>query len=212
MRSGDPLCILECEPAVDTVAIGEVFNMIARPTRWIASAILLALAAGAALAIILPAPILGTLSVTTGQVGAAFSATIQATGGTAPYTYSITAGALPGGLDFNPKTATSGAMTISGTPQAAGTYNFTVTVADSTVIVGDPLPSSARPDSQAAARRRGLAQSGNHAADGSGNFTITIVPGAVGASGAPTSPWTLAMVMAGLAGAGFWRLRRMRRA
>jgi MYXO-CTERM domain-containing protein len=28
----------------------------------------------------------------------------------------------------------------------------------------------------------------------------------------PTSPWTLAMVMAGLAGAGFWRLRRMRRA
>jgi MYXO-CTERM domain-containing protein len=179
--------------------------MIARPTRWIASAIFLALAVGTALALV-QQPSLGTLSVTTGQVGAPFSATIQATGGTAPYTYSITAGALPGGLDFNPKTATSGAMTISGTPQAAGTYNFTVTVSDSTLI------GFRGQDSQAAARPRGLAQSGNHAVDASGNFTITIAPGAVGAAGAPTSPWTLAMVMVGLAGAGFWRLRRTRRA
>ena len=181
--------------------------MIARPTRWIASAILLALAVGTALAIGVQAPALGSLSVTTGQVGASFSGTIQATGGTAPYTYSITAGALPGGLDFNPKTATSGPMTISGTPQAAGTYNFTVAVSDST-----PLPSFRGQDGQAAARRRGLAQSGNPAASASGDFTITIASGAVVTAGAPISPWTLAMMMAGLAGVGFWRLRRMRRA
>jgi hypothetical protein len=145
-------------------------------------------------------------------VGAPFSATIQATGGTAPYTYSITAGALPGGLDFNPKTATSGAMTISGTPQAAGTYNFTVTVSDSTLIADPPSPSKG-PDSQASARRRGMAQSGSPAINANGSYSITIAPGAVAAAvGTPTSPWTLAMVMAGLAGAGFWRLRRTRRA
>ena len=183
--------------------------MIARPTRWIAFAILLALAAGSALALALPAPTLGTLSVTTGQVGASFSATIQATGGTTPYTYSITSGALPAGLDFSPKapTSTAGAMTISGTPQAAGTFNFTVTVSDST-----QLPTFRGQDSQAAARPRGLAQSGNHAVNAYGDFSITIAPGTAGAAGAPTSPWTLAMVMAGLAGAGFWRLRRTRRA
>jgi Putative Ig domain len=125
--------------------------MIARPTRWIASAILLALPVGAALAIIVQAPALGSLSVTTGQVGASFSATIQATGGIAPYTYSITAGALPGGLDFNPKTATSGPMTISGTPQAAGTYNFT-------------MPHSLHPISVARIARRRPADVASHRA------------------------------------------------
>ena len=182
--------------------------MIARPTRSVAPAILFALAVGTAPANGVPVPALGSLSITAGQVGASFSATIQASGGTAPYEYSITAGALPGGLDFNPKTATSGPMTISGTPQAAGTYNFTVTVSDAAL----PPPDFRGQDSQTAARRRGLAQSGNHAANISGNFTITIAPGAAGAAGAPTSPWTLALVMVGLAGAGFWRLRRMRRA
>ena len=183
--------------------------MIARPTRWIASAIFLALAAGAALAI--PTLGLGSLSITTGQVGVPFSSTLQATGGTVPYTYLIFSGALPDGLNLSPTTATSGPVTISGTPTVAGTYNFSIIVFDST-----PLPSIiSGPDSQASARRTGLAQSGNHAVGTSSPFAITIAPGAAvaaGAAGAPTSPWTLAMVMAGLAGAGFWRLRRMRRA
>jgi hypothetical protein len=193
--------------------------MIVRPTRWIASAILLALAVGTAPANGVPVPTLGSLSVTTAQVGVFYSATIQASGGGVTFqstngatpkgfsggdfVYSITAGALPPGLSFSPTTATPGPMTISGTPTAAGTYNFTVTVSDAA-----PPPDFRGQDSQSAARRRGLAQSGNHAANGSGNFTITVAPGAAGAAGAPTSPWTLVLVMAGLAGAGFWRLRR----
>ena len=52
--------------------------------------------------------------------------TLQASSGVPPYTWSITAGNLP--LGFNPL---SGGGVISGTPQAAGTSNFTVKVVDS---------------------------------------------------------------------------------
>jgi M6 family metalloprotease-like protein len=53
-----------------------------------------------------------------------FSATCSPSGGTPPYAWSISAGALPAGL-----TQSSGV--ISGTPTAAGAYSFTVRVADS---------------------------------------------------------------------------------
>src|SRR5438876_704393 len=59
-------------------------------------------------------------------VGVAYSQAIAVTGGTAPYTWSILAGALPGGLALN-----SASGTISGTPTAAGTFAFTVQVTDS---------------------------------------------------------------------------------
>ena len=48
-------------------------------------------------------------------------------GGTAPFTWSVSAGTLPPGLTLAPSTGA-----ITGTPTAAGTYNFTVTVVDST--------------------------------------------------------------------------------
>ena len=60
-----------------------------------------------------------------GTLGTAYSTTLAATGGTPPYTWSISAGSLPAGLTLN---GTSGAVT--GTPQAAGTFNFTVKVTD----------------------------------------------------------------------------------
>jgi hypothetical protein len=50
---------------------------------------------------------------------------MTATGGTPAYTWSITAGALPGGLTL---AASSGI--ISGTPTATGTFNFTAAVTD----------------------------------------------------------------------------------
>ena len=53
-------------------------------------------------------------------------ATLQATGGIAPYAWAVTTGSLPAGLTLN---AATGA--ISGTPTASGTTNFTVTVTDS---------------------------------------------------------------------------------
>ncbi len=61
----------------------------------------------------------------TGEAAVAYSQTLAATGGASPYTWSVTAGALPGGLTL----ASNGSLT--GTPNAAGTFNFTVQVTDS---------------------------------------------------------------------------------
>src|SRR5581483_7216826 len=67
------------------------------------------------------------VTVTTGQVGTPYSSSVSASGGTAPYTYSIASGALPDGLTLN---ATTGAIT--GTPTAFGAFNFTIKATDST--------------------------------------------------------------------------------
>lgn len=72
-----------------------------------------------------------TLNITTtslagGTQGVAYSRSVAATGGTAPYTWSISAGSLPAGLSLN----TSSGL-ISGTPTGTGTSNFTVRCADS---------------------------------------------------------------------------------
>ncbi len=63
-----------------------------------------------------------------GTAGQAYTAAISpATGGTAPYSYALTAGALPSGVVLD---AATGAL--SGTPTVSGTFNFTLTVTDST--------------------------------------------------------------------------------
>ncbi|MBU1345365.1 MAG: IPT/TIG domain-containing protein [Alphaproteobacteria bacterium] len=60
--------------------------------------------------------------------GAAYSASLTASGGTGPHVFSVTAGALPDGLTL----ASSGSTgTISGTPMASGTFNVTITATDS---------------------------------------------------------------------------------
>jgi large repetitive protein len=56
----------------------------------------------------------------------AYAQTLSASGGIAPYTYSISTGALPAGLTLS---STTGA--ISGTATATGTFNFTVTAKES---------------------------------------------------------------------------------
>jgi len=91
-------------------------------------------------------PAISTSSLSAGTVGTAYSATLQATGGTTPYSWSISTGSLPAGLKL---TASSGA--ISGTPTAAGSSNFTVQVKDAnsnaatkqlsiTISTGGPQP------------------------------------------------------------------------
>jgi SdrD B-like domain/Putative Ig domain len=78
--------------------------------------------------IVIAPPTLSLLCATsTGTVGTVYSSALVASGGTAPYTYSISVGALPGGLSLNPATGA-----ITGTPTTAGTFSFTAMVTDST--------------------------------------------------------------------------------
>ncbi|MHC4714273.1 MAG: putative Ig domain-containing protein, partial [Planctomycetota bacterium] len=67
-----------------------------------------------------------TTSLPDGEVGVAYSQTLQATGGVTPYSWAVVSGSLPAGLSLNSSTGE-----ISGTPTAYGTSNFTVEVTDS---------------------------------------------------------------------------------
>src|SRR5450759_475105 len=64
------------------------------------------------------------------RVGVAYSATCTASGGTAPYNWSVNGGLLPAGLTLSG--TTGGLVTISGTPAASarGDYGYTITVTD----------------------------------------------------------------------------------
>jgi len=99
-----------------------------------------------AMSIVINAP----LSVTNGvplapwtQNKSGYSQTLTATGGTGAQSWSLTPGPLPTGLNL-----AAGTGAITGTPTAAGTFNFTVTVTDAvgatgslaeTIVISDPL-------------------------------------------------------------------------
>jgi uncharacterized protein (TIGR03437 family) len=63
-------------------------------------------------------------------VGVRYADTCTAPNGTAPFAWSISAGALPGGLTLNG--SATGTATVSGTPTSAGPYSYTLKVSDST--------------------------------------------------------------------------------
>jgi hypothetical protein len=76
---------------------------------------------------------LATTALPAGTAGTAYTATLPATGGTPPYTWSVTAGSLPRGLRLSQATGV-----ISGKPKQPGTTKFTITVTDS----GSPVRES----------------------------------------------------------------------
>jgi hypothetical protein len=65
-------------------------------------------------------------SLPAGRTGQFYSVTLTASGGFPPLQWAVTNGFLPGGLNLDPN-----AGTISGTPNTAGIYAFTITVTDS---------------------------------------------------------------------------------
>ncbi|SIO39188.1 Putative Ig domain-containing protein [Bradyrhizobium erythrophlei] len=72
-----------------------------------------------------PTIVVSPATLAAGTVGSAYSQSLNASGGQAPYRFALATGALPGGLSL----ASSGAIT--GTPTAAGTFTFAVTGTDS---------------------------------------------------------------------------------
>lgn len=66
-----------------------------------------------------------------GEVAIPYSQTLAATGGTPPYTWSVTGGSLPQGLTLG------GSGVLSGTPNTAGAFSFTVQVADSNHVAAN---------------------------------------------------------------------------
>ena len=85
-------------------------------------------AVSAAVAIIVNNPKLSitTNNLSNGQLQVSYSASLQASGGTPPYTWSVLLGQLPTGLALS-----SSNGTISGTPTVAGAFSFTADVKDS---------------------------------------------------------------------------------
>ena len=91
--------------------------------------------------------------------GIAYSQTLTASGGIAPYSFAISTGTLPAGLTLNTTTGV-----ISGTPTASGTANFAISATDSTggtpatLTVNFALQVAARPDPATDPEVRGLVQ------------------------------------------------------
>jgi uncharacterized delta-60 repeat protein len=68
---------------------------------------------------------LATQSLKAAHLGRSYNAALKAKGGAGPYAWSQVSGNLPAGVSFDSSTAR-----ISGVPTVAGTYNFTIRVAD----------------------------------------------------------------------------------
>ena len=60
-----------------------------------------------------------------GEVNIPYTASLSASGGGTPYTWSLDAGSLPAGLNLGPDGS------VTGLPLSAGTFNFTVKASDS---------------------------------------------------------------------------------
>ncbi|WEK06206.1 MAG: putative Ig domain-containing protein [Candidatus Devosia phytovorans] len=66
-----------------------------------------------------------------GRQAQPYGQTLAASGGTAPYSYAITGGALPAGLELDPQTGA-----ISGTPVDGGSSAFSLTASDANGVSG----------------------------------------------------------------------------
>ncbi|MCF7751004.1 putative Ig domain-containing protein [Bacillus subtilis subsp. subtilis] len=76
------------------------------------------------LAVAAPAIVIVPATLPAGRAGTAYTQTLSSSGGVAPYTYQVIAGALPAGLVVSP------AGVVSGTPTAVGSFGLTISATD----------------------------------------------------------------------------------
>lgn len=104
--------------------------------------------------------------------GTAYSSSVTRTGGTSPFTYSLSGGSLPPGLSLD-----AGTNQITGTPSSSGTYGFTLKVVDALgqqATSSQSLVVAAITHSVSASNISGSATS---PADAAGSATATITGG-----------------------------------
>jgi len=148
-----------------------------------------------------------TLQITTSQlsggfVAGSYNATLSATGGSTPYTWSLTSGTLPSGLTLNP----SGS--ISGTPSLAGSFPFTVQVNDGaglsasanlSINVASPVPTVS-----ISSPANGASVSGTVTVSGTASDSVSIssvqvaLDGGSYSSASGTNNWTFSLNTASL--------------
>ena len=112
-------------PAVATISLRGLTSALANGTTTI-SATLGGITGSTTLRVLQNPVAISTSSLPGGTAGVAYNATLTATGGTTPYAWAISGGALPAGLSLNTSTGV-----ITGTPTTAGTSTFTARVTDS---------------------------------------------------------------------------------
>ena len=142
-------------------------------------------------------------SLNDGTVGDAYSATLTASGGTAPYAFAVTGGALPAGISL-------GGGTLSGTPTAAGSFGFTVTATDAqgftgsrgyTLVVAAIRPGAPTIGTATAGSGQASVSFTAPASNGGAtisSYTVTSSPGGITATGA-ASPITVTGLTNGIA-------------
>ncbi|MBO2008536.1 FG-GAP-like repeat-containing protein [Hymenobacter negativus] len=143
-------------------------------------------AAAAAYSLTFQAPTITVTPATlpNGTQGTAYSQTLTAAGGTAPYAFAFTAGTLPSGLTL----ASNG--TLAGTPTANGSFNFTVTATDASAAPGPFSGSIAYTLTIAAPAVTAVIWTGSIDSNWytTGNWTPTQVPTATTDATIPTAP------------------------
>ncbi|MDO7877403.1 Ig-like domain-containing protein [Hymenobacter sp. ASUV-10] len=117
-----------------------------------------------------------------GTQGTAYSQTLSATGGSGSYTYALT-GSAPSGLTLS-------GSTLSGTPTASGTFNFTITATDNSAAPGPYSGSRSYSVTIAPAVVTSVIWNGSVSTDWftAGNWSPNQVPTAAISATIPTAP------------------------